>query len=257
KRRGRKPSRLAQILTGGSAMPQAMIDVLTRTYDIEVIHGWGMTEMSPVGTLTTLRPQERALPALRRAALSAAPGRRMFAVDLKIIDETGKRAGCDGVTAGELFVRGPAIVSGYYNNAEASHRQIDAEGWFATGDVAKITPDGWLMIVDRSKDLVKSGGEWISSIDVENAALALPGIANCAVIGVPHPKWSERPLLVVVKAPGTSPSKAEILAVLGGKIAKWQVPDDIVFIDALPLTATGKVSKKELRARFADYKLPG
>jgi 3-(methylthio)propionyl---CoA ligase len=256
KRRGRKPRQLATILTGGSAMPQAMIDVLTRDYAIEVIHGWGMTEMSPVGTLTTLRPKERALPALERAALSAKQGRRMFGVDLKIIDEKGNRAPADGETTGELFVRGPAVVSGYYENAEASRTQIDAEGWFATGDVAKLTRDGWLVIVDRTKDLVKSGGEWISSIDVENAALAVKGIANCAVIGVPHPKWNERPVLVVVKAPGADPSKAEILAALSKSVAKWQMPDDVVFLDALPLTATGKVSKKDLRARFADHRLP-
>jgi fatty-acyl-CoA synthase len=255
RKRGRKPRQLVQILTGGSAMPQPMIDVLTRDHDIEVIHGWGMTEMSPVGTLTILRPQERALPALARAALSAKQGRRMFGVELKIIDEAGNRAPHDGETSGELFVRGPAIVSGYYRNEAASHKQIDAEGWFATGDVAKITPDDWLLIVDRTKDLVKSGGEWISSIDVENAALAAPGVANCAVIGVPHPKWSERPLLVVVKAPGANPSKEEILKVLAGSVSKWQLPDDVVFVDALPMTATGKISKKDLRAEFAAYKL--
>ena len=255
RKRGRKPRQLVQILTGGSAMPQPMIDVLTRDHDIEVIHGWGMTEMSPVGTLTILRPQERALPALTRAALSAKQGRRMFGVELKIIDEAGNRAPHDGETSGELFVRGPAIVSGYYRNEAASHKQIDAEGWFATGDVAKITPDDWLLIVDRTKDLVKSGGEWISSIDVENAALAAPGVANCAVIGVPHPKWSERPLLVVVKAPGANPSKEEILKVLAGSVSKWQLPDDVVFVDALPMTATGKISKKDLRAEFAAYKL--
>jgi fatty-acyl-CoA synthase len=256
KKRGRKPKQLGQILSGGSAVPQAMIDTLTRDWDIEVTHGWGMTEMSPVGTLTLFRPEERARPPLERARLSARQGRRMFGVDLKVIDEHGRRAPPDGETSGELFVRGPAIVSGYFNNPEASAKQIDTEGWFGTGDVAKITPDGWLVIVDRTKDLVKSGGEWISSIDVENAALACKGIANCAVIGVPHPKWNERPLLVAVKAPGAEPSKAEILEVLASRIAKWQLPDDVVFVDALPMTATGKISKKDLRARFAGYKLP-
>jgi acyl-CoA synthetase (AMP-forming)/AMP-acid ligase II len=255
KKRGRKPKALTQVLTGGSAMPQAMIDTFTRDHGIEVIHGWGMTEMSPVGTLTILRPQERDRPALDRAALSAKQGRRMFGVDLKIIDDKGHRAPPDGKTTGELFVRGPAIVSGYYNNQQASKTQFDAEGWFATGDVAKSTPDGWLLIVDRTKDLVKSGGEWISSIDVENAALAIKGLANCAVIGIPHPKWNERPLLVAVKAPGANPTKAEILDVLASKIAKWQMPDDVVFVDALPMTATGKISKKDLRAKFADFKL--
>jgi fatty-acyl-CoA synthase len=255
KKRGGKPKTLDQILSGGSAVPQAMIDTFVRDYDIEVIHGWGMTEMSPVGTLTILRPEERALPPLGRAALTAKQGRRVYGVDLKVIDEKGNRAP-PGETSGELFVRGPTIVSGYYKNEEAGRRQIDAEGWFATGDVAKITPDGWLVIVDRTKDLVKSGGEWISSIDVENAALACKGLANCAVIGVPHPKWHERPLLVAVKAPGAEPTKAEVLDVLASRIAKWQLPDDVVFVDALPMTATGKISKKDLRARFADYKLP-
>jgi fatty-acyl-CoA synthase len=255
KKRGRKPKNLRQILSGGSAVPQAMIDTLTRDYEIEVTHGWGMTEMSPVGTLTVFRPEEQKLPPMERAKLSAKQGRRMFGVDLKVIGEKGNRAPPDGETSGELFVRGSTIVSGYFNNPEASAKQIDSEGWFGTGDVAKITPDGWLLIVDRTKDLVKSGGEWISSIDVENAALACKGLANCAVIGVPHPEWDERPLLVAVKAPGAEPTKAEILDVLGSKIAKWQMPDDVVFVDALPMTATGKISKKDLRAKFADYKL--
>jgi 3-(methylthio)propionyl---CoA ligase len=258
KKRGRKPKNLVQILSGGSAVPQAMIDIFTRDWGIEVTHGWGMTEMSPVGTLTVFRPDERAKSPMQRAALSARQGRRMFGVDLKLIDEEGMRAPADGQASGELFVRGATVVSGYFNNPEASAKQIDAEGWFGTGDVAKITPDAWLLIVDRTKDLVKSGGEWISSIDVENAALAaVQGIANCAVIGVPHPKWHERPLLVVVKAPGAEPTKAEILDALGAKIAKWQMPDDVVFVEALPMTATGKISKKDLRAKFADYRLPG
>jgi acyl-CoA synthetase (AMP-forming)/AMP-acid ligase II len=256
KKKGRKPRNLRQILSGGSAVPQAMIDTLTRDYDIEVTHGWGMTEMSPVGTLTVFRPEEQKLPPMERARLSAKQGRRMFGVDLKIIDEQGNRGAHDGNASGELFVRGSTIVSGYYRNEDATRKQIDSEGWFGTGDVAKIQEDGWLLIVDRTKDLVKSGGEWISSIDVENAALACKGLANCAVIGVPHPKWHERPLLVAVKAPGAEPTKAEILDVLGSKIAKWQMPDDVVFIDALPMTATGKISKKDLRAKFADYKLP-
>ena len=257
KKRGRKPKNLKQILSGGSAVPQAMIDTLTRDYDIEVTHGWGMTEMSPVGTLTVFRPEEQTMSPMERAKLSAKQGRRMFGVDLKVIDEKGNRAPPDGKTSGELFVRGSTIVSGYFNNEEAGRKQIDGEGWFGTGDVAKITPDGWLLIVDRTKDLVKSGGEWISSIDVENAALGCKGLANCAVIGVPHPKWDERPLLVAVKAPGAEPTKADILEVLESKIAKWQMPDDVVFVDALPMTATGKISKKDLRAKFADYKLPG
>jgi 3-(methylthio)propionyl---CoA ligase len=256
KKRGRKPRALKQILCGGSAMPQAMIDTLTRDYDIDIIHGWGMTEMSPIGTLTILRPEERAAPPLERAALAATQGRRLFGVDLKIIDEKGARAAPGSGTPGELFVRGPTIVSGYYKNPDASAKQIDREGWFATGDVAKVTDGSWLVLIDRTKDLVKSGGEWISSIDVENAALACKGIANCAVVGVRHAKWGERPLLVVVKMPGAEPTKADILEALSCRIAKWQMPNDVVFIDALPMTATGKISKKDLRTRFADYKLP-
>ena len=256
KKRGRKPKNLTQILSGGSAVPQAMIDTLTRDWDIEVTHGWGMTEMSPIGTISLFRPEEQKLPPLERAKLSALQGRRMFGVDLKIVDDKGNRLPHDGEASGELWVRGPNVVSGYYKNPEASAKQIDAEGWFGTGDVAKITPDAWMVIVDRTKDLVKSGGEWISSIDVENAALAVKGIANCAVIGVPHPKWNERPLLCVVKQPGAEPTKQEILDVLATKIAKWQMPDDVVFVDALPMTATGKISKKDLRAKFADFKLP-
>ena len=256
KKRGRKPKNLKQILSGGSAVPQAMIDTLTRDWDIEVTHGWGMTEMSPIGTISLFRPEEQKLPPLERAKLSALQGRRMFGVDLKIVDDKGNRLPHDGEASGELWVRGSNVVSGYYKNPEASAKQIDAEGWFGTGDVAKITPDAWMVIVDRTKDLVKSGGEWISSIDVENAALAVKGIANCAVIGVPHPKWNERPLLCVVKQPGAEPTKQEILDMLATKIAKWQMPDDVVFVDALPMTATGKISKKDLRAQFADFKLP-
>ena len=256
-KRGRKPKHLVQILSGGSAVPAAMIDTFS-DWGIDVTHGWGMTEMSPVGTITVLRPAERAKPPKERAAFSARQGRRMFGVDLKVIDDKGNRAPPDGETSGELFVRGATVVSGYFNNPEASARQIDGEGWFGTGDVAKLTPDGWLLIVDRTKDLVKSGGEWISSIDVENAALAaVKGIANCAVIGVPHPKWNERPLLVAVKAPGAEPTKAQILDALSTKIAPWQMPADVVFVEALPMTATGKISKKDLRAQFASYPLPG
>jgi len=256
-KRGRKPKHLVQILSGGSAVPAAMIDTFS-DWGIDVTHGWGMTEMSPVGTITVLRPAERAKPPKERAAFSARQGRRMFGVDLKVIDDKGNRAPPDGETSGELFVRGATVVSGYFNNPEASARQIDGEGWFGTGDVAKLTPDGWLLIVDRTKDLVKSGGEWISSIDVENAALAaVKGIANCAVIGVPHPKWNERPLLVAVKAPGAEPTKAQILDALSAKIAPWQMPADVVFVEALPMTATGKISKKDLRAQFASYPLPG
>ena len=257
KKRGRKPKKLAQILSGGSAVPQAMIDTFTRDYDIEVTHGWGMTEMSPVGTLTLFRPEERTRPP-HGAGASSAPG-RAGACSASISRSSTRRATAPRLTGrprASCSCAAPPSCRAISTTRRPAAKQIDSEGWFGTGDVAKITPDGWLLIVDRTKDLVKSGGEWISSIDVENAALACKGLANCAVIGVPHPKWHERPLLVAVKAPGAAPTKAEILDVLGSKIAKWQMPDDVVFVDALPMTATGKISKKDLRAKFADYKLP-
>jgi fatty-acyl-CoA synthase len=255
-KRGRKPVGLKQVLIGGSAAPKPMIEAFERDYGVTVIQGWGMTEMSPLGSVGHLLPEEEELPLAERVALKARAGRRVFGVDFKIVDEAGKRLAHDDTAQGELFVRGNAIAAGYFNNETASKRAIDSEGWFGTGDVAKVSPDGWLTIVDRTKDLVKSGGEWISSIDVENAALAHPGLANCAVIGIPHPKWTERPLLVAVKTPGQDASKDDILKLLDEKLAKWQLPDDIVFVDALPMTATGKVSKKDLRAKFADFKLP-
>jgi fatty-acyl-CoA synthase len=211
--------------------------------------------MSPVGTLTQMTPEERALSFDSQMDIKSRQGRRMFGVDMKIVDPDGVTLPNDGEAQGELFVRGGAVISGYYENPEATAASIDKDGWFGTGDVATITPDGWLVLVDRTKDLVKSGGEWISSIDVENVAIGCPGVANAAVIAVPHPKWNERPLLVVVKAPGANPTRDGILAHVAGKLAKWQVPDDVVFVDSLPLTATGKISKKDLRAKFADYRL--
>jgi fatty-acyl-CoA synthase len=256
KKRGRKPVGLAEAIIGGSAAPLPMIETLEKDYGIDVVHAWGMTEMSPIGSVgrLTLEDEQRPLP--ERVELKTRQGHRMYGVDFKIVGEAGQRLPHDDVAQGELFVRGNTIVSGYFDNAPASARAFDSEGWFGTGDVARISPRGVLTIVDRTKDLVKSGGEWISSIDVENAALAHPGLANCAVIGVPHPKWDERPILVAVKAPGQNPSKEDILSVLAGRLAKWQLPDDVVFVDALPLGATGKVSKKDLRIRFAEHKLP-
>jgi fatty-acyl-CoA synthase len=255
KKRGRKPTNLSRILTGGSAIARATMETYERDYGIDIVHGWGMTEMSPVGTLTQMTPEERALPFDQQMDIKSRQGRRMFGVDVKIVDADGKRLPHDGEAQGELFVRGAAVVSGYYENAGATSAAIDKEGWFGTGDVATITPDGWLVLVDRTKDLVKSGGEWISSIDVENVAIGCPGVANAAVIAVPHPKWYERPLLIVVKAPGANPSKDEILAHVATRLARWQVPDDVVFVESLPLTATGKISKKDLRAAFAHHKL--
>jgi fatty-acyl-CoA synthase len=255
KKRGRKPEGLSRILTGGSAVARPTLETYERDYGIDIIHGWGMTEMSPVGTLTQMTPEERALPFDEQMDIKSRQGRRMFGVEMKIVDADGNTLPNDGVARGELFVRGAAVISGYFENEAATKAAMDKDGWFGTGDVATITPDGWLVLVDRTKDLVKSGGEWISSIDVENVAIGCPGVANAAVIAVPHPKWHERPLLVIVKQPGADPAKADILAHVATKLAKWQVPDDVVFVDSLPLTATGKISKKDLRAQFTQHKL--
>ena len=252
-KRGAKPSSLEEILSGGSSVPRAMIERFMKGYGINVGHGWGMTEMSPVGTVTILTPEMEARPLDQRIDLTAKQGRPMFGVDLKIVDDEGQRLPHDGVAEGELFVRGNCIASGYFNNQAASEAAIDAEGWFGTGDVAKIDADGFLTITDRAKDLIKSGGEWISSIDVENTAIAHPGVANAAVIAVPHPKWDERPLLVVQKVPGAEPTPDELLAHVGEHLAEWQVPDAVEFVDELPLTATGKVSKRTLRETFKDH----
>ncbi len=252
-RRGAVPKGLQEVVIGGSAAPRPMIERFMADYGVDVIHGWGMTEMSPVGTLSALTAQMETRPLQERIDLKARQGRRMFGVDLKIVDEAGSRLPHDGLATGELFVRGNAVVSGYFENAAASTSAFDADGWFATGDVAAISEDGFLMIADRTKDLIKSGGEWISSLDVESIAMGHPGVANCAVIAIPHPRWDERPLLVVQKAPETDPGVDELRAHVGQHLARWQVPDDVVFVDALPLTATGKVSKLQLRARFKDH----
>ena len=254
-KRGRKPANFSEVIVGGSAAPAAMIETFEQTWGVNIVHAWGMTEMSPVGTFGNLSPEMQALPFAERLKIKSRQGQRLYGVDFKIVDEDGKPQPHDGQAQGELFVRGPTVISAYFNNEKASAAAMDRDGWFGTGDVAKVTDDGYLTLVDRTKDLVKSGGEWISSIDVENEAIGCPGVANAAVIAVPHPKWSERPLLVVVKAPGTDPTKAQILAHLAAKLAKWQVPDDVVFADSLPMTATEKISKKDLRAKFADFKL--
>ena len=250
-KRGRKPNGLVEVVIGGSAAPKSMIEAFESGFGVEVIHGWGMTEMSPIGTIGCLSPEHRRLPLAERIALKGKQGRRLFGVDLKIVDDAGRLLPHDGRATGHLYVRGNTIVSGYYNNPEASRAALDAEGWFATGDVAAIDPDGFLMITDRAKDLIKSGGEWISSIALENVAMAHPAIANCAVIARPDLKWDERPLLIAVKAPGAACAKEDILAFMADRIPRWQLPDDVVFVDALPMTATGKVSKRLLRDRFA------
>jgi len=253
---GRKPSALNRMVIGGSAAPPSMIETLEKTYDIRVIHGWGMTELSPVGTTGTLKRKHAHRPIDEQLAVKALQGRPLFGVEMKIVGPDGRQLPNDGRSAGELLVRGPWIISAYFNDPEASRSAFDAEGWFKTGDVAAIDPDGYLRITDRSKDVIKSGGEWISSIDIENAAMAHPDVAEAAVIGLPHPKWDERPLLVVVLKPGAKPDKAAVLDAVAGKVAKWMLPDDVVFADELPHTATGKLLKTKLREHYKDHRLP-
>ncbi len=251
KAKGGKPSAFGEVIIGGSAAPRPMIEAF-ENMDVSVCHAWGMTEMSPIGTVGVLNLEQDALPQDQRIDLKAKQGRRVFGVDLKIVDEDGNRMPHDGEAQGELYVRGNAVVSGYFKNEEASKSSVDAEGWFGTGDVAKIEPSGMLTITDRAKDLIKSGGEWISSIDVENMAMGHEGVANCAVIAIPDPKWDERPLLIVVPAEGAGQDAPSILDHLSKNLAKWQLPDEVVFVDELPLTATGKVSKLTLRQRHND-----
>ena len=246
-RRGRAPKGLGEVVIGGAAAPKSMIETFERDFGVNVCHAWGMTEMSPVGTCGFLPPHCEAEPFEKRMTLKSTQGRRIFGVELKIVDDAGARLPHDGEAVGELFVRGHGIVAGYHANAEATAKAFDDEGWFGTGDVASIDGDGFLRISDRTKDLVKSGGEWISSIDLENIAASHPGVANCAVIARPDAKWDERPVLVVEPAADGEATKEALLALLAEHVAKWQVPDDVLFIDALPLTATGKVSKKTLR----------
>jgi fatty-acyl-CoA synthase len=249
-----KMSSVKRTLIGGSAVPISMIARFWTEHGIEVAQGWGMTEMSPLGTLTRFNKGERDLPDEQRFNITAKAGRPVFGCEMKIIDDAGNDLPADGETSGNLVVRGPWIVKGYMKGDGGS--QFLDEDWFATGDVCKIEKDGSVVITDRSKDVIKSGGEWISSIDLENAAMGCPGVAEAAVIGVKHPKWDERPLLVVVRRPEASVTKDDILKFLNGKVAKWWMPDDVQFIDQIPHGATGKILKTALRKHFEDYKLP-
>jgi len=253
---GKRFTHLKSVLVGGSALPRAMLETFERDYGVRCFHAWGMTEMSPVGT--TGRPKRRieALPEAERQAYQLKQGRAIYGVDMKIIDADGKELPRDGEAFGELVVRGPWIISAYYEDDAASRAALTDDGWFRTGDVATLDPEGHMQIVDRSKDVIKSGGEWISSIDLENTAVGHPEVAEAAVIGVPHPKWGERPLLILVPAEGGKPTREDILSFLSDKVAKWWLPDEVVFVDELPHTATGKISKIQLRERFKDYRLP-
>jgi len=238
---------------GGSACPPAMMDTFQQKYNVRVIHAWGMTEMSPLGTVCVIKPVHEALTPAQQMGIQAKQGRAMLGVDMKIVDEAGNELPWDGKTSGELLVRGPWIIEGYFKGEGGSPLR---DGWFPTGDVALIDADGFMQITDRSKDVIKSGGEWIGSIDLENIAMAHPAVAMAACIAAKHPKWDERPLLVVVKKPGQEVTREELIAFYDGKIAKWWTPDDVVFVEAIPLGATGKMQKNKLREQFADYKLP-
>lgn len=255
---GLRFSTLERTVIGGSACPPAMIDAFQSTYGVEVLHAWGMTELSPLGTVCTLKRKHLELPADAQDALRAKQGRAIFGIDMQILDGAGRPLPWDGRSAGELVVKGPWVARDYFKNGDAGPLVHDASGraWYPTGDVATIDADGFLQITDRSKDLIKSGGEWISSIDIENIAAAHPDIALAACIGVAHPKWDERPVLVAQRRAGSTVSRDELLAFYQGRIAKWQIPDDVLFVDAMPLGATGKIVKAALRTQFKDYRLP-
>ena len=252
-------STLKRTVIGGSACPPAMINAFNEVYGVEVLHAWGMTEMSPLGTLCTLKNKHLALSKEEQMKIRLKQGRCIYGVDMKIVGDDGQELPHDGKTYGDLLVRGPWVVDDYYK-PEGPNPLVKDErgrGWFPTGDVATIDADGYMQITDRSKDVIKSGGEWISSIDVENIAMAHPAIAMAACIGMKHPKWDERPIVAVVKKPGAEVTREELLAFYEGKTAKWQIPDDVVFVPAIPIGATGKMLKTKLRETLADYRLPG
>jgi 3-(methylthio)propionyl---CoA ligase len=254
-----KFSTMTRTVIGGSACPPAMIHAFNEQYGVAVLHAWGMTEMSPLGTVGTLKNAQLALPPEEQTRILLKQGRAVYGVDMKIVDESGVELPWDGKSYGDLLVRGPWIIGSYYKGEGGDPLRYDAQGkgWFPTGDVATIDADGFMQITDRSKDVIKSGGEWISSIDVENIAMAHPAVAMAACVGMPHPKWDERPIVVVVKKPGAGVTRDELLAFYEGRIAKWQIPDDVVFVEAIPLGATGKMQKMTLRQQLKDYVLPG
>ncbi len=252
---GLRFSTLKRTVIGGSACPPAMISAFNDDYGVEVLHAWGMTEMSPLGTVCTLKNKHLPMDAAEKMKVRLKQGRAVFGVDMKIVDPDGTELPWDGKTSGDLLVKGPWIIDQYFKQEGGS--PLVAGGWFPTGDVGTIDEDGYLQITDRSKDVIKSGGEWISSIDVENIAMAHPAVAMAACIGMKHPKWDERPIIAVVKKPGAEVSRAELLQFFEGKTAKFQIPDDVVFVDAIPLGATGKMQKMKLRESLKDYKLPG
>lgn len=249
---GLKFSTMRRTIIGGSACPPAMMDAFQKRHDVKVLHAWGMTETSPVGTTAALKPVHAKLDSDQRRALQLKQGCTVFGVEMKIVDANGQPLLHDGKTPGELMVRGPWIASGYFKGGEQG---VLVDGWFPTGDVATIDADGFMSITDRSKDVIKSGGEWIGSIDLENIAMAHPGVALAACIAARHPKWDERPLLVVVKKPNADVSRDELLQFYDGKIARWWTPDDVIFVGSIPLGATGKMQKSLLRDAYQDHLL--
>lgn len=250
---------LNRTVIGGSACPPAMMTAFQEHYNVEVLHAWGMTEMSPLGTVCTLKNKHMKQSPAEQLSIRMKQGRTMFGVDMKIVDDDGNELPWDGKAYGDLLVKGPWIIRDYFKNEGGDPLVPDEQGigWFPTGDVATIDADGYLQITDRSKDVIKSGGEWISSIDIENIAVAHPGVAMAACIGVTHPKWDERPIVVVVKKEGANVSRDELIQFYEGKTARWQIPDDIVFVESIPLRPTGKILKARLREQLRGYKLPG
>ena len=258
KANGLKFSSFKRTVIGGSACPPAMMKTLQEDFGVEVIHAWGMTELSPLGTLSKLKSKHDGLDAESRQRLLEKQGRAIYGIDMAIVDEEGHAQPWDGKASGNLVVKGPWVIGSYFGIQRSPMVDVDGDpGWFPTGDVATIDADGFMQITDRSKDVIKSGGEWISSIDLENIAMAHPAVHESAAISCKHPKWDERPMLVVVLKPGASATREDILAFFDGRIAKWQIPDDVVFVDEIPHTATGKIQKLKLREQFKDHQLPG
>ncbi|WP_321342474.1 long-chain-fatty-acid--CoA ligase [Breoghania sp.] len=253
-RTGKALPYLERVVIGGSACPRAITEKFETDYDVRVIHAWGMTEMSPLGTICTLKPEYADLEGDAKLDIQEKQGHPPFTIEMKVTDDEGAERPWDGKTFGRLKVRGPAITSSYFKGEGG--QVLDEDGFFDTGDVAHIDEHGYMQITDRAKDVIKSGGEWISTIDLENIAVGHPDVAEAAAIGVTHPKWDERPLLVIVPREGTNPTREDLLAFMQGKIAKWWMPDDVVIVDEIPHTATGKIKKTALRENFADYRLP-